>query len=107
MAQEPLRNAIFRQQQRPCIGFDDIACPHRQHHGDVEKRLHLAPGIAGHVPGHRQGQNRAGDGHRQRHRQGTNNDVVVRRVKQRLQIGQRQVVSDRHGEIVEGVKALP
>ena len=107
MAQKPLRDAIFRQQQRPGIGFDDIARPHRQHHGDIEKRLHLATGIAGHIPGHRQCQNRAGDRYRQRHHQGTENDVVVCRVKQRPQIGQRQVLGHRHGEIVEGVETLP
>ena len=107
MAEKPLRHAIFRQQQHPRVGFDDIARPHRQHNGNIEERFPFAAGVTRHIPGHREGQNGAGDGDRNRHHQRTDDDVVVCRVKKCLNVRQRQVRRNRHGEVIKGIKALP
>jgi hypothetical protein len=104
---EPLGHAALGQQQGPGIGLDDVAGPHWHHHRDVEKRLGLAAGVARHVVGDGEGQHRAGDGHRHGHAQGAQDDVEVGRLEQRGEVAQGQVRGDRHGEVVEGVEALP
>lgn len=107
MAEEPLRYAIFGQQQHPRVGLDDIAGPHRQHDRDIKEGLHFAAGVARHIPGHRQRQQGAGQGHAQRHHQGADDNVVVGGVEQCLQVGQRKVAGNRHGEVVKSVDTLP
>ncbi|MNF99103.1 hypothetical protein D3C84_819890 [compost metagenome] len=104
---EPLGHAAFGQQQGPGIGFDDIAGPHRHHHRNVEKGLGLAAGVASHVVGDRKRQGGAGDRYGNGHAQRAQDDVEVRRIEQGGEIGQGQFRGDRHGEVVEGVEALP
>ncbi|MNZ65751.1 hypothetical protein D3C78_839510 [compost metagenome] len=104
---EPHGHAALRQQQGPGVGLDDVAGPHRHHHRDVEERLGLARGVARHVVGDREGQRPGGDGHGDGHGHGAQDDVVVGRVEQGGEVRPGQVRRHRHGEVVEGVEALP
>ena len=107
MVQEPEQDALLGEDQPPCVDFDEIAGPHRQHHCHVEQRLGAAARVARHVVGDRPGDHSTGDGDRDRHEQRAAHDVQVGRMaEQRRVSGERGLTDDGRSELVDRIKTL-
>ena len=104
--EQPGEHAFLGQDQLPAIDAHQIIRPERQHDRDIEHRLGPGPGEARHVIGERKGDGGAAQGHRRRHHHRAQDDGEIGRREQLGIGGERGLIDDEAGEIVDREEAL-
>ena len=104
--EQPGEHALLGEDQLPAIDAHQIIGPERQHDRDIEHRLRPRSGEAGHIIGKRKGDRGTAQGHHGRHDNRAQDDGEIGGGEELGISGERGLIDDEAGEIVDREEAL-